>query len=332
MQILTHKDAPIRVFGVPFFEEKQILERLPADLIEALNYGKKLGRRCPGTRVCFRTDATEFELELTLEPLSIDVGMAIYSCQSAEVMIGERGKARFAALVNPPNYNTTTFSKKITKSAELEDVTIFLPRNEVVSLVKLTFPDGARIEAPTPYRYGPVLYYGSSITEGGCCCRLTNAYNAMLSNRLDVDYYNFGFSGSAKGELIMADYINTIPIKALVYDYDHNSPSAEHLRSTHEPFFLRIREKQPDLPILMMGRPDFDYTSDAKERREVIRTTYENAVARGDKNVYYLDSESFFGSEDREQCTIDRVHPNDLGFYRMATVVEPMLRQMLEIK
>ncbi len=329
---LTHLDAPIRVFGVAFFEEKQKLERLPLDLIEALKYGNKLGRRCPGTRVCFRTDATEFELELTLEPLSIDIGMAVYSCQSAEVLVGERGRARFAALVNPPNYNTTTFSKKITKSDKMEDVTVFLPRNEVVSCVKLTFPDGARVEEPTPYRYGPVLYYGSSITEGGCCCRLTNAYTALLSNRLDVDYYNFGFSGSAKGELIMADYINTIPVKAFVYDYDHNSPSAEHLRSTHEPFFLRIREKQPDLPILMMGRPDFDYTADAKERREVILNTYQNALARGDKNVYYLDSEEFFGTVDREQCTIDRVHPNDLGFYRMADVVEPMLRRMLGIQ
>jgi hypothetical protein len=258
--------------------------------------------------------------------------MSIYSCQSAEVLIGERSKARYAALVNPPNYNTTTCSKKIFKSANLEDVTIFLPRNEIISEVKLTFPDDAHVEEPTPYRYGPVLYYGSSITEGGCCCRMTNAYNALLSNRLDIDYYNFGFSGSAKGELIMADYINTIPIKAFVYDYDHNAPNAEHLSKTHEAFFLRIREKQPDLPILMMGCPDFDYVADAKKRREVIYTTYQNALARGDKNVYYLDSETFFGDTDRELCTIDRVHPNDLGFYRMAAVVEPVLRQMLDIK
>ena len=163
-----------------------------------------------------------------------------------------------------------------------------MPRNEIISEVKLAFPDDAHVEEPTPYRYGPVLYYGSSITEGGCCCRMTNAYNALLSNRLDIDYYNFGFSGSAKGELIMADYINTIPIKAFVYDYDHNAPNAEHLSKTHEAFFLRIREKQPDLPILMMGCPDFDYVADAKKRREVIYTTYQNALARGDKTFIIL--------------------------------------------
>lgn len=332
MQILTHRDAPIRVFGVPFFEETQVLQRLPKELIEALGYDDKLGRRCPGARVCFRTDATEFELQITLETLSPDKGMSIYACQSAEVLVGKRCQARYAALVNPNDYHTMTFSKMITKSAKLEDVTVFLPRNEVVKEVRISFPDGAHIEAPTPYRYGPVLYYGSSITEGGCCTRLTNAYNALLSNRLDVDYYNFGFSGSAKGQLIMADHINTIPIKALVYDYDHNSPSVEHLQKTHEAFFLRIREKQPDLPILMMGRPDFDYDPNAANRREVIHKTYQNALSRGDRNVYYLDSETFFGNTDREQCTVDRVHPNDLGFYRMAGVIEPVLRRILDVK
>ena len=333
MKILTHKDAPIRVFGVPFFEEKKTLERLPGWLIEELHYGEKLGRRCPGARLGFRTDASEFEIEISLEaPMSVDVGMSIFSCQSAEVRIGERSRSRFAGLVNPPNYQTPTFRKKITKSNKLEEVTIFLPRNEIVKEVKLTFPDDALVEAPTPYRYGPVLYYGSSITEGGCCCRLTNAYNALLSNRLDIDYYNFGFSGSAKGELQAADYINTMEIKALVYDYDHNSPSVEHLQSTHEAFFKRIREKNPTLPVIMMGRPDFDYGNNAEERREVIYTTYRNAIANGDKNVYYIDSETFFGDVDREQCTIDRVHPNDLGFYRMASVVEPVLRAVFDIK
>lgn len=333
MQIFTHNDAPLKVFGVPFFERKKSLQRLPDELIAELpqNY-KTLGKRCPGARVGFRTDAEEFTVEITLDTLSVDVGMAIYSCQSAEVHIGRRGKARYAGLVNPPNYDTKTYSKTFKKSAELEDVMIYLPRNEMVLNVKVSLPDGARVEAPTPYKYGPILFYGSSITEGGCCTRMTNAYNAMLSDRLDIDYYNFGFSGSAKGELCVADYINTMDIEAFVYDYDHNAPSAEHLRATHEAFFKRIREKSPTLPILIMTKPDFDYDKNAAQRRAVIYDTYKNAVDAGDKNVYFLDGESFFGNEDRELCTVDCCHPNDLGFYRMASVVEPVLREIFNIK
>ena len=333
MQIFTHLDKPLKVFGVPFFEQKKNLQRLPDELIAALPEGyKRLGKRCPGTRVGFRTNAEEFTVEITLDTLSVDIGMAIYSCQSAEVHIGPRGKARYAGLINPSTYDTKTFSRTFRKSGATEDVMIYLPRNEMVLEVKVTLPDGATVEEPTPYKYGPVVFYGSSITEGGCCTRMTNAYNAMLSNRLDFDYYNFGFSGSAKGELCMADHINTIDMKAFVYDYDHNAPNAEHLRATHEAFFKRIREKHPTLPVLMMTKPDFDYDTHAAERREVVYSTYKNAVDNGDENVYFLDGETFFGTEDRELCTVDCCHPNDLGFYRMASVVEPVIKKMLGIE
>ncbi|MBQ2709949.1 MAG: hypothetical protein IJF67_16870, partial [Clostridia bacterium] len=67
-------------------------------------------------------------------------------------------------------------------------------------------------------------------------------------------------------------------------------------------------------------------------RRAVIRKTYDNAVARGDKNVWFIDGESFFGDIDRELCTCDRCHPNDLGFYRMAAVVEPVVKAILEAR
>ena len=53
--------------------------------------------------------------------------------------------------------------------------------------------------------------------------------------------------------------------------------------NTHEPFFKRIREANPNLPIVILSKPDFDYTEDGKERRAVIENTYNNAVKAGDK-------------------------------------------------
>ena len=60
------------------------------------------------------------------------------------------------------------------------------------------------------------------------------------------------------------------------------------------------------------------------------KATYENAIKAGDKNVYFIDGETFFGETDRELCTLDRVHPNDLGFSKMASVVEPVIKSILE--
>ena len=95
-----------------------------------------------------------------------------------------------------PDYNTKTAQKTFYTSNETEDITLFLPRNEIIANVEVTVPDDASVEPPTPYKYDPILFYGSSITEGGCCCRTTNVYNAIISNRLNVDYYNYGFSGT----------------------------------------------------------------------------------------------------------------------------------------
>ena len=332
MKIYKYSDAPIEVLGLPFFRENGILERVPAEVREAVPSLKFLGRRCPGARLCFRTAATTFKVRMTLETLSPDIGMSLFACQSANILIGDRPTARFAGLVTPPNYQTKTAEKQFRKSGEIEDITIFLPRNEVIADLEIEVADDAELLPPTPYRYPTMLYYGSSITEGGCCARLTNAYNAIISNHLNVDYINYGFSGSAKGELEMADLINKIPMSIFVYDYDHNAPSAEHLEATHEAFFLRIREKNPDLPIIIMTKPDFDYDINGDRRRAVIRKTYDNAVARGDKIVWFIDGESFFGDIDRHLCTCDLCHPNDLGFYRMAAVVEPVVKEILEAR
>ncbi len=303
---------------------------MPDSLIKELPHLSHLGKRTPGARICFRTDADRFELKITLKTLSPDVGMSIYACQSAAVIVGDRRDFEFKGVVRPPDYDSKAFSGTINKSAVMEDVTIFLPRNEIIEDIALDFPDSAKIEEPTPYDYGPVMFYGASITEGGCCNNIFNGYNAILSNRLNMDYYNFGFSGNAKGELIMADYINTIPMKVFVYDYDHNAPTADHLSETHEPFFLRIREKHPDIPVIMMTRPN--RTEDYEKRIEIVKKTYDNAVRRGDKNVYFINGQTFFGDKDRNHCTVDRIHPNDLGFYRMAEVLEPVLKKALGIE
>lgn len=333
MNEYSFRQEPFRLFGVPNFEKTGKLERVPQKLREELPSLSFLGRRCPGARVCFRTDSTKVKVKLVFETLSIDVGMSIYSCQSAYVFVGPRPTARYAGLVRPANYETKVAENTFSKSSEVEDVTIYLPRNEILSDIVIGLDDGCQLLPPTPYKHSvPILYYGSSITEGGCCSKASNAYNALISRWLDVDYYNFGFSGNARGELAMADYINTIDMSIFVMDYDHNAPTVQHLRDTHEPFFKRIREKNPDLPVVFMSRPVYYANEDNIARREVIFRTYQNALAEGDQNVYFVDGFTFFPEEERFACANDNVHPNDLGFYRMAQKICPVIDHILNQK
>ena len=332
MKEFTYKDYPIKVFGIPHFDKHKTLQRLPSEVIEKIPNLSFLGRRPMGARLGFRTNSKRFSLKIEFDTLNVDVGMSIYSCQSAYVFAGERTSSRFLGLSNPHNYENKVFEKTFNKTDEMEDITIFLPRNEIIKNVWISVEDEATIEPPTPYKYSkPMLFYGSSITEGGIACNVCNGYNALISRHLDADYYNLGFSGNAKGEIEMADYINTIDMSVFIYDYDHNAPTVEHLSATHEPFFKRIREKNPTLPIVMMTRPFAVYGEDEIKRREVVRKTYENAISQGDKNVYFINGEDFFKNDpDREVCFIDTIHPNDLGFYKMALIIEPIIKKILE--
>lgn len=330
MRTYTLFDEPMKVYGIPFFASQKRLARLPEQVLEALPNLNHLGRRCPGAILAFQTDSSAFTVKVSLKTLKADMGMSAFASQSAHVMVGLRKNARHLGVVNPPNYQTNVFEKRFQKRPELEQVSVYFPRNEQIENIEITVEDGAVVTAPIPYKHTkPVVFYGSSITEGGCCCNVTNAYPAMLSRWLDFEAVNLGFSGSAKGEPILAEYIASMDMAAFVYDYDHNAPTVEHLAATHKPFFDIIRKAHPTLPILMMTRPAEVYTEGMRQRRAVVKATYDAAVAAGDQNVYFIDGETFYGSEDRNLCAVDNCHPNDIGFYRIATTIRPVLEKML---
>ena len=120
-----------------------------------------------------------------------------------------------------------------------------------------------------------------------------------------------------------------LEMSAFVCDYDHNAPDPAHLRATHAPLYRAIRAAHPDIPFIMLTKPDYKIGDpDFDERRAVVMETFQMAQASGDRNVYFIDGASLFG-DDGMDCTTDGCHPTDLGFYRMAEKIIPVLRAAL---
>lgn len=327
-------DAPIQTHGLIRELLPERFYRLPLAIIDAVP--EKVANRAKspvGGRIRLRTNSETVTVRIELETMMKDWAIALSGSAGGAVYVGMGTHPRYAGIICSRSYDEKTSTLTFAKKPEMEDITIFLPRNEVVSAVEIELDVAATVEAPTPYAIEkPVVFYGSSITEGGCASRVTNAYTALLSKWLNADYINLGFSGAALGEPMMAEYIAGLPMSAFVYDYDHNSPSPEFLWKTHEPFFKIIRERNPELPILIMSKPDFDaHPEDSAARREAIRQTYLNAIAAGDKHVVFVDGETYFGEFDREECTVEGCHPNDVGFMRMAKAVYPALKELLNV-
>ncbi len=330
MKIFECKDAPIKVLGLMHFYDRGSLRRLPEEVMEELPQLRQFGNRATGGRICFRTNSKKLYVKLSSKTFIRDCAAPQIASSGLNIFAGDRKDGNFVGSVFPLGYaKTDNFNSEATFElrGEMTDITMFMPKNEEVENVFIGIDDDAEIEPPTPYENEkPVVFYGSSITEGGCASRTGNAYNAMLSRWLNMDYINFGFSGCAKGEPELAKFFAMLPMSVFVYDYDCNAPDAEYLEKTHEPFFKIIREKNPELPIIMLSRPYYSKdTEEIDQRIAVIRKTYENALANGDKNVYFISGKTFFDIDDVFSCTVDGIHPNDLGFYLMAKAIRPTL-------
>ncbi len=324
------RECACKLYGVPFFEERNELRRLSDEIVTKYTHLETFDKRICGARLRFRTDSRKIKIRVELDSVYPDRGMSFYQANVCNAFIGKYPNDKYLGIVSAPNsYDDNFVEETFEKSGECEDITVFMPRNPYVKDITISVEDDAEITAPAEYAHPlPVVYYGSSITENGHTSS-SNAYNALLSRWLDTDYYNLGFSGSARGEKELAEYIGKIRMSIFVYDYDHNAPTSEHLKATHESFFRIFRSFQPDTPVIMLTRPAED-CSDYNERREIIRTTYENALKNGDKNVYFIDGKTYFDGIDREICTTDRTHPNDLGHYFMAKKIYPLMKELLE--
>ena len=171
----------------------------------------------------------------------------------------------------------------------------------------------------------PIVYYGSSITQGGCASRPGMSYPSILSRQFDCNYVNLGFSGSARGEQEMSDYIKGLDMSLFVLDYDHNAPTKEHLQATHSKVFQTIRDAHPTLPILIMPKPQYYLTEDNQARHDIIYQTYCEAKEQGDENVYFIDGKTLM-SDVREEGAVDRIHPTDSGFINMAKAIAEVFK------
>lgn len=331
--------APAKVYGLHHKGENGVFCRFPEDKLCEMSDGiKQLSYHTAGARIRFRTDSPYVAVKVTLRSGFYMRHMPLSGSSGVDIYVGKGKDSRLVKMCSPITVAQTVYEDGAylvpsdSEDGVFYDITLTLPLYNGVTEILIGIDREASVYEPKPYTYGTVAFYGSSITQGGCASRSGTSYDGILSRRIDCDIRNLGFSGSAVGEKAMAEYIASLKLAAFVYDYDHNSPDLEHLRETHEPFFKLIRAKQPKLPVLFLSRMNYGTPEErevSRQRRAVIYETYKRALDGGDENVYFIDGESICKSVERDCCTVDGTHPNDLGFMSMANAVEPCLLKAL---
>ena len=322
-------NPPFAVYGI--YRDGDVYRRMPEQVAKSVSNGvHKLHADTAGGRVRFKTDSRNIYIIVKNQRVGKMPHFAFTASIGFDLYVKEDTGYDYKKTFVPPVNITDGYESVIDlKTNELRDITINFPLYSSVQELLIGIDEGSILLEGDKYtNKNKVVYYGSSITQGGCASRPGTCYQGHISRRFDCDYINLGFSGNAKAEQEMIDYICSLDMDLFVYDYDHNAPNIEHLINTHEKMYKQIRAAFPTLPIIMMTAPCYKPSAEWQERSDVIRKNYENAVSNGDKNVYFIDGPTLMAVA-KNEGTVDNCHPTDLGFYSMACALEEVLEKII---
>lgn len=333
VQHVPFSDTRITVSGLGWWKEQAKLQRLP-DRLKAEMPSKvwKLSMAPAGVRLRFRTDtinlgisATTGTYKLAPSPPIALIGMDVYS------------DGRYLGSALPDD--KMVLEKKFALGAEkaMHDVEIYLPIGAPTVVKEITLDLGAKLEAGSAYsQEKPIVYYGSSITQGAQSSNPGVAFPCFIGRWLNMDFVNLGFSGNGLGEPALASAVAEIDASVYVVDYWANPPP-EVYEKTFPEFIAIIRAKHTETPIVVTGpyyNPSEVFGSRMGqyqlEKRKLIPRLVQEKQKAGDKNIHYVDGFDLISPEQADALS-DARHANSYGMFLYARGLEPMLRKVLNL-
>jgi len=209
---------------------------------------------------------------------------------------------------------------------QMTEYLLYLPLYSPVEDLNIGVDAGAKIYPVYETRTDrlPIVFYGTSITQGGCASRAGMCHVAILGRQLDREVINLGFSGAGKSEPVMAELISQIPASLYVIEPLPNM-TTEMVTQRLPEFVRTIRKRRPDTPILLVQNPLSGNTS---TQNSALTAIFETLRSEGVQKLTLLPSENQLTGA--ENGTVDGVHPTDLGFDRMASAYLNFLEAIIE--
>jgi hypothetical protein len=286
----------------------------------------QLSRHSAGIYVRFATDADSIHIRWTLTEKELDMPHMPATGVSGIDLYARDLTSR--KLIFCQNGRPTGITNKVMFSLPASDeYVLYLPLYNGVKHLEIGIPKNmmlAKLEQSSPSE--TIVFYGTSITQGGCVSRPGMAATSIVGRQLKTPVINLGFSGNGRMETEIAELLSEIDPAIYIIDCLWNMTSNMVVERV-EPFIKILRLKRPATPIILVE--DSSIKNVPTTNGNILRKIYAKLKAQGDDNLYFLPNTGMLG-DDRDG-TVDGVHHNDLGMARQAEVfiryLEPILKK-----
>lgn len=337
-------NSEVKFYGFNWLEEDKTYNRLPLKQEEEIKKVSvnawNLGKLTSGGQVHFVTNSSKLVIHAKVNNVAMLSGMTLVGQAGFDCYVGTNyddllfyNTARFE--IGKTEYEFTLFENQPVKD---KLVVINFPLYASVEIVYFGIDEDKYIKMPKEdlSKNHKIVIYGTSITQGGCASRPGLLYTNILSRHLKGEFINFGFSGNAFGENVFAKIMAEInDVTMFIIDYEANGGTNGKLALTLEDFINTIREKHPLTPIVIVSRIKYlfdDLNEEQNKKREQIRLFQANVVKKyqklNDDHIYYINGQKLLGKK-YDEYTIDSIHPNDLGFMKIAESLEKELKKII---
>lgn len=334
------REGTFHLSGFEWINSEHVYRRLPVnphwEIREAVD---NLANHTAGGQIRFSSDCSRILIRVELKEKSGMYHMPASGQSGFDLYVNEGKEQRY---LRTSRFNADSISYQAelfaSEKKEMRTFTLNFPLYNGVNSVLIGVDQGAVVEAPPAFKQaGKIVVYGTSITQGGCVGRPGMAYTNILSRELDMQFVNLGFSGNGRGEPALARLISEISdTRCIILDYEANAGMG--IKETLGPFVDIIREKHPGVPILVVSKIRYANTGEGSppyndwiHLKDFQRELVNERRDAGDEHIYFLDGATILG-EDYDECTVDGVHPNDLGSHRIAFAWLPVIERILNRK
>jgi len=331
--------SQVQMDGLPWYAENGgELFRLPAKLKDTYRQPVwELAQSPSGGRIRFRTNTSILAIRLEYpEPPNMK-NMHAFGQTGVELYADGvyRGTAIADLDAKPGKTSEHTYFKDQPRIDR--EITFYLPLYMPVKVLGIGLDAEAHVQRAKPFAVSePVVFYGTSITQGGCASRPGMSYQAILGRILNLDFVNLGFSGNGLGEPELARAVASINAACFVLDFAQNNLTVDSLTQVYAPFLEIIRSTHPETPVLLItpiygAHESWSHDAQLEGMRELIRQVAAKRIAAGDRHLEIIEGTDLLGPS-RGDGLVDGTHPNDLGFQWMAEGLAGRIAKVLGLK